>query len=89
MKIVNDSTRVVRAYAYSGFPHTQENLAAAFGDLAQGASVTRDLNPGDYYAVITTTNIGPIRPGLVIAASGGVPSENVVTLTETDRISIR
>ena len=89
MEISNDSKHFIRAYAYSGLPHTEANRVAAFGDLGPGGKASKQVGPGDYYVVLTTTNIGPLQPGLTIAASGGVPAESSVTLTETDRISIR
>jgi hypothetical protein len=89
MEFINNSKHYVRTYAYSGFPHTEANRVAAFGDLGPGGQASRQVDPGDYYVVISTTNIGPIPPGLTIAASGGVPSESTVTLTESDRFSIR
>lgn len=89
MVLVNNSKRVARGSIYSGFPHTNENRIAGFGDVGEGGSVSREVNPGDYYVVLATTNIGPLPPGLIIATSGGVPSEGAITLTENDRISIR
>ena len=90
MKFINNSKHFVRGLIYGGFPRTQGNRAGSFGDVAPGGdSESPQLNPGDYYVVLETTNIGPITPGLVIAASGGVPSEGTVILTDSDRIGIQ
>ena len=88
MKIYNHSKHYVRIAVYSGFPRTQENRVEGLGDYAPDSEASCELPPGDYYVCLYTTNIGPVEPGLIIATSGGVPSEGVVTLTASDRISI-
>lgn len=88
MKFYNHSKHYVRIAVYSGFPRTEENRVKALGDYAPDSEASCDLSPGDYYVCFYTTNIGPIQPGLIIATSGGAPSEGVVTLTASDRISI-
>ncbi|HEX6912745.1 MAG TPA: hypothetical protein VF142_20225 [Longimicrobium sp.] len=88
MEIRNLSSRVIRFYVYSGFPHTEDNRVGS-SDLAQGGSLSENVPSGtSYYVVFMTTNIGTIRPGLTIAASGGVPASGTVTLDKLDRISI-
>ncbi len=87
MQIANHSSRVTRYYVYSGFPHTDGNLVVS-GDLAEGGSLAQIVPPGTYYLVFSTTNTGTVRPGLTIAASGGVPATGTVTLDSTDRIWI-
>lgn len=88
MKFVNNSKHYVRAYVYSGFPVNEKNLVTTFVDYPPEHTGSHDLDPGDYYIHITTTNIGPNLPGLVIAASGGVSSGGTVTLISSDRISV-
>jgi hypothetical protein len=88
MKFYNNSKHYVRIAVYSGFPRAETNRVKSLGDYGPGGEASCDLDPGDYYACFYTTNIGPIEPGLIIATSGGVPSEGAVTLTATDRISI-
>ena len=88
MKFYNQSEHYVRVKIFNGFPHTEKNLVASLNDYGPNSEASHDLDPGDYYVYISTTNIGPNPPGITIAGSGGVPSTGVVTLTGTDRIAI-
>lgn len=88
MNFHNDSKHYVRAYIYSGFPWSEKNRAGSFIDYGPGTKASCQLEPGDYYISISTTNIGTLPPGLTIAASGGISSDGTVTLTESDRIAI-
>lgn len=88
MKFINNSKHIVRVNIYSGFPPAEHNRAGELYDYTPGSEGAVSLQPGDYYVYIHTTNIGKIAPGIVIAGTGGVPSEGTVTITENDRISV-
>ncbi len=87
MKIVNDAGLFLNINTYAGFPPTLENRVKHL-ELGPGTSDSYSLDPGDYYVYMSTYNVGPFPPGIVVAGSGGVPSEATVTLTKNERIAI-
>jgi len=88
MKFINNSKYFVRVVIHDAFPPTEDNTVGKLTDYGPGTDPTIELKPGDYHVRIFTTNIGTVPPGILIAATGGVPSEGSVTLTENDRISV-
>ena len=87
MKIVNDAGLELVVNTYAGFPPVPGNRVKHL-QLRPHSSDSYTLDPGDYYVYLSTNNIGPFPPGILVAGSGGVPSDATVTLTKQERISI-
>ena len=88
MEFVNNSQHIIRGGVHSALPLNPGNTVARIGDTGTNEKKSVDLEPGEYYLAISTSNIGPLPAGTLVAQTGGVTEASTVTLTDDDRITV-